>query len=131
MKSLTELWSVLALDCAKMCDTSCDRDIETMLDRVEHEGDSFLTITLPTFASDFELGLELGGIEGPTLFRSFKKRGRLPVFLRGFVDLVFDRSTGMIREQPDVNAIRAIRQLCLIFKKIERETTDARKAAAE
>ena len=131
MKSLTELWSVLAQDCATQCDTSCDRDIETVLDRVEHEGDSFLTITLPAFASDFELGLELGGIDGPTLFRSFKKRGRLPVFLRGFVDQVFDRSTGMIREQPNVAAIRAIRQMCLIFKKIERETTEARKAAAE
>ncbi len=131
MKSLTKLWSALALDCAIQCDTSCDRDIETMLERVEHEGDSFLTITLPSFASDFELGLELGEIDGPTLFRSFKKRGRLPVFLRGFVDQVFDRSTGMLREQPNTEAIRAIRQLCLIYKKIERETTDARKAAAE
>jgi hypothetical protein len=102
-----------------------------MLDRVEHEGDSFLTITLPSFASDLEIGLELGGIDGPTLFQSFKKRGRLPVFLKGFVDQVFDRSTGMLREQPSPEAIRAIRQLCLVFKKIERETTDARKAAAE
>jgi hypothetical protein len=102
-----------------------------MLDRVEHEGDSFLTITLPSFASDLEIGLELGGIDGPTLFQSFKKRGRLPVFLKGFVDQVFDRSTGMLREQPNVEAIRAVRQLCLVFKKIERETTDARKAAAE
>ena len=131
MKSLTKLWSVLAQECAIQCDTSCDRDIETMLDRVEHEGDSFLTITLPTFASDFELSLELGGVDGPTLFQSFKKRGRLPVFLRGFLDQVFDRSTGMLREQPNVEAIRAVRQLCLFFKKIERETTEARKAKAE
>lgn len=131
MKSLTKLWSALALDCAIQCDTSCARDIETMLERVEHEGDSFLTITLPSFAADLEIGLELGGIDGPTLFRSFKKRGRLPVFLKGFVDQVFDRSTGMLREQPSAEAIRAIRQLCLVFKKIERETTDARKAAAE
>lgn len=131
MKSLTKLWSAVARDCATQCDTSCDRDIETMLSRVEHEGDSFLTITLPTFCSDFERGLEIGEIYGPTLFRSFKKRGQLPVFLRGFVDQVFDRNTGMLHEQPSTEAVRAVRQLCLIFKKIERETTDRRKAAAE
>ncbi len=131
MKSLTELWSVLARECARQCDTSCDRDIITMLDRVEHEGDSFLTITLPSYASDFELGLELGGIDGPTLFKSFKKRGALPVFLQGLLDQVFDRSTGTLYVEPNVNAIRCIRQLCLFFKKIERETTDERKAKAE
>lgn len=133
MKSLTKLWSELARDCASQCDTSCEKDIETMLFRVEHEGDSFLTITLPAFASDFESLLEdPSGYKGPnSLFQSFKKRGRLPVFLRGFVDQVFDRRTGMLREQPSIEAIRAIRQLCLFLKKIERETTDARKAKAE
>jgi hypothetical protein len=130
MKSLTKLWSELARDCAEQCDTSCDRDIITMLDRVEHEGDSFLTITLPIYASDFETGLEQGRI-GPNLFQSFKKRSGLPVFLQGFLDQVFNRSTGIIREEPSHAAIRCIRQLTLFLKKIERETTDARKAAAE
>ena len=130
MKSLTGLWSELALDCAEQCDTSSVRDIETMRARVEHEGDSFLTITLPAFASDFERSLELGYID-PSLFISFKKRLHLPAFLQGFVGQVFHISTGMLREQPNVSAIRAVRQLTLIFKKIERETTDARKAAAE
>ncbi len=130
MKSLTRLWSELALDCAEQCDTSSDRDIITMLDRVEHEGDSFLTITLPAFATDFESCLELGRID-PTLFIGFKKRGGLPAFLRGFLGQVFDTSTAMLREQPSLNAIRAIRQLTLIFKKIERETTEQRKRAAE
>jgi hypothetical protein len=130
MKSLTRLWSELALDCAEQCDTSCERDIQTMHERVEHEGDSFLTITLPTFASDFERSLELGQI-GPGLFPSFKKRSGLPAFLRGFLGQVFESSTGMLREHPSHNAIRAIRQLTLIFKKIERETTEARREAAE
>jgi len=101
-----------------------------MLGRVEHEGDSFLTITLPSYASDFERSLELGMI-GPDLFKSFKKRSGLPVFLRGFLDQVFDNRTAMLREHPSHNAIRAIRQMTLIFKKIERETTEARKRAAE
>jgi hypothetical protein len=130
MKSLTRLWSELALDCAEQCDTSCERDLITLRSRVEHEGDSFLTITLPSFASDFERSLELGRVD-PHLFLSFKKRGGLPVFLGGFLDQVFNRSTAMLRESPSHSAIRAIRQLTLIFKKIERETTEARRQAAE
>jgi len=130
MKSLTRLWSELALDCAEQCDTSSARDIQTMRERVEYEGDSFLTITLPCFASDFEKCLELGRIDS-TLFVGFKKRGGLPAFLRGFLSQVFDESTAMLREQPCITAIRAIRQLTLVFKKIERETTDARRRAAE
>lgn len=130
MKSLTKLWSALALDCAEQCDTSCDRDIITMLGRVEHEGDSFLTITLPAFASDFERSLELGMI-GPDSFKSFKKKSGLPAFLHGFLDQVFDGRTAMLRENPSVSAIRAVRQLTLLFKKIERKTTAARERAAE
>jgi hypothetical protein len=37
----------------------------------------------------------------------------------------------MIHEHPSIPAIRAVRQLTLIFKKIERDTTDARRKAAE
>jgi hypothetical protein len=130
MKSLTRLWSELALDSARQCDTSCDRDVVTCLDRVEHEGDSFLTITLPTFAADFERSLEQGYVDS-SLFVSFKKRLSLPAFLQGLTSQVFDIRTGMLREHPSISAIRCVRQLTLIFKKIERETTDSRKQAAE
>lgn len=130
MKSLTRLWSELAQDCARQCDTSCARDIQTCLERVEHEGDSFLTITLPTFAADFERSLDEGTIV-PGLFVSFKKRMALPAFMQGLLGLVFDNRTGMLLAEPSAVAIRCIRQLTLVFKKIERETTDARKAAAE
>lgn len=130
MKSLTGLWSELAHDCAEQCGTSIDRDILTVHDRVEHEGDGFLTITLPQFCSDFEECLELGWIS-PNHFIGFKKWRRLPAFLHGFVMEVFDARTGILHGQPSVNAIRAVRQLCLVFKKIERETTDLRKHKAE
>jgi hypothetical protein len=130
MKSLTGLWSELAHDCAYQCGTSSVRDIQTMLERVEHEGDSFLTITLPQFCSDFEEALEQKCISA-NLFLGFKKRRRLPAFLHGFVEQVFDDRTGSLHDRPSVNAIRAIRQLTLVFKKIERETTEARKRNAE
>jgi hypothetical protein len=51
--------------------------------------------------------------------------------LHGFVEQVFDDRTGSLHDRPSVNAIRAVRQLTLVFKKIERETTEARKRNAE
>jgi len=130
MKSLTGLWSELAHDCAYQCGTSSARDIQTMHERVEHEGDGFLTITLPQFCSDFEEALERKSISA-SHFIGFKKRRRLPAFLHGFVEQVFDDRTGLLHDQPSVEAIRAVRQLTLVFKKIERETTDVRKRHAE
>lgn len=44
---------------------------------------------------------------------------------------MFDERTGLVRDHPNALAVRNIRQLCLIFKKIERETTDDRKRKAE
>ena len=130
MKSLTGLWSELALDCARQCGTSSARDILTVLERVEHEGDGFLTITLPQFCSDFEKSLELGYVSSDH-FIGFKRWRRLPAFLQGFVSKVFDERTGLLAARPSVDAIRAVRQLTLVFKKIERETTDVRKHRAE
>jgi len=76
-----------------------------------------LTITLPTFAKDFELSLERGKVDND-VFLSFKKNGSLPAFLQGFSCLVFDRLTGVLLDNPDVHAIRAVRQLTLLFSKI-------------
>lgn len=108
MKSLTGLWSELARDCANQCGTSVEKDIDSVLSRVETEGDSFLTITLPNFAQSFEEALELGSIQA-NHFIGFKKWRRLPAFLRGFVELVFDPGTGLLRTDPSVAAVRCVR----------------------
>jgi len=100
------------------------RDLETIRSRVEHEGLSFLTIALPSFADDFTRALAQGRID-PTHFRSFKKCGAIPAFLQGMLSLVFDRETGVTNEQArhrpiDISPIvEAVRQICLAFKKIE------------
>jgi len=119
--------SVLA-DASIWCCTSTTRDFETITRRVNHEGISFLTITLPTFARDLERALD-EGVVGPHLFLSFKKRGSLPRFLGGFCDQVFDRTSGRLLDAPSHNAIFFMRQITLMFKKIllpcssERERT--------
>ena len=128
MKSLVLLWSVLARDLASACHTSTDRDVRTVAGRVEHEGVSFLTITLPTFGKAFDKALQ----EGTLATTSFRKvRGGLPAFLSGFLRQVFD-ADGVIlpRQEVSVDAVEAVRQLCYVFQKIELECSPEREQAA-
>jgi len=117
MKSLMQLLLCVLADAGRWCRTSTSRDLKTITSRVEHEGLSFLTIALPSFCQDFERSLD-EGIVAPSRFLGFKKRGRLPVFLRGFTELVFDTRSGVLLENPDVHAIFAVRQITLLYKKI-------------
>jgi len=132
VKSLIALWNSVANDLATRCCTSAHHDMKYVKDRSDNEGLSFLTITLPNFAKDFELSLERGYVDN-TVFLSFRKNGSLPSFLRGFSCLVFDRRTGVLLDNPDHSAIQAIRQLTLIFGKIlaECEPSRVRKAFSE
>jgi len=102
---------------ATWCCTSATRDALTVASRTEHEGISFLTITLPDFGKGFQKSLDLGHVDR-NLFTSFRFRAGLPLFLGGFLDLVFDRGSGVLLENPSVDAIKAIRQLTLLFSKI-------------
>lgn len=111
--------------------TSIDRDSKYIESRFEHEGWSFLAITLPTFAKDFERSLEQGYVS-PDLFRSFSKlreRPLIPKFLSGITAHVFDDS-GIVRTDASIMAIDGIRQVCLAFNKPKMECSDDRKAKA-
>jgi len=130
MKSLTSLWNVLANEFARRCSTSTTLDIKTVQCRCEHEGISFLTITLPSFGKDFQYCLDQGMIV-PEAFLSFRKSGScLPSFLRGFMEQVFHLDSGILKEDPDIESIQAIRQLTLVFSKIEIPCTPARERKA-
>ena len=125
MKSLIVLWNSVAVDSAARCRTSATMDINTVHSRVKHEGFSFLTITLPSFGKDFQKSLNQG-IVAHDMFGGFSRHGGLPRFLGGFLELVFDRSTGVLLDEPDIDAILAIRQLTLFFSKILLPCSDAR-----
>jgi hypothetical protein len=129
LKSLTSLLQYILEDLGMWCCTSTDQDLKTILARVEHEGSSFLTITLPNFGKDFERSLDQGFV-GPTQFTGFQRTGGLPRFLGGFLDCVFERSTGALLPDPSLACIHAIRQLTLMFAKISLECSPARKKAA-
>lgn len=101
------------------------RDLKTLRSRIEHEGLSFLTITLPSMGKDFEQALSLGSIE-PTMFRAFRKIGRIPAFLQGIFALVFDKTEGRLLDDPNLAAIEGIRQIAYTFKKLSLSCTPSR-----
>ena len=127
MKSLIALWKILAEDLASGCCTSATMDIKTVQGRSKHEGLSFLTITLPSFGKAFQKGLDQGMV-ARDMFPEFHflAHGGLPVFLQGFLELVFDRNNGVLLDEPDIDAIFAVRQLTLIYSKLEVPCSDAR-----
>jgi len=129
MKSLMLLWSVLLEEFGERCCTSTTLDLKKARSRVKHEGLSFLTITLPAFCKDFEKSLEEGKVDRD-LFTGFQWKGGLPLFLGGFLDRVFDRGSGVLLQDPDIDSIFAIRQLTLVFAKILLPCSEERNAGA-
>ncbi len=129
MKSLTRLLGKVLEDSSTWCSTSTTRDLVTVTRRVEHEGLSFLMITLPNFCADFERSLAEGKVTDD-MFAGFGRHGALPRFLGGLLRRVFNTGDGTLLDDPDVNAIYFIRQVCLISKKIEHPCSDARVSEA-
>jgi hypothetical protein len=123
----------MAHDAAIRCCTSTGRDQLRLADRVEHEGLSFLTITLPTLAEGLQKGLERGRTV-PLDYPGFRCRGSFPTFLSGLFAQVFDRSTGKVLENHESDeisdAIQMIRQLSLAFQKVELDCSPIRVASA-
>lgn len=123
MKSHVSHLLELAVDILRDAAAKCtvvplvSRDVKTLTSRVEHEGLSFLTITLPTLGADLEKALAAGEVDS-TQFRAFRKRAKAPALLQGFFSLVFDEK-GRIYDKPDVGAIEGIRQIAYAFKKLQ------------
>lgn len=129
MKREMSLWKVLADEMASRCSTSATLDFKTVECRVKHEGLSFLTITLPSFGKDLQRALDVGKVDR-SLFQGFSWRAGLPEFLQGFLDRVFDRCGGTLLDSPCIDSIQAMRQLTLMFSKVEIPCSDAREFQA-
>lgn len=138
MKNLVSLWTRIAEEIGDACQVSTARDSEYVTRRVEAEGVSFLTITLPSFAKGLEDCLR-EGVYNAEFFPGFRKFpgsvNSYPSFLGGFFEHIFDPMTDAVRPCTDssagpARAIWAVRQLSLLFSKIEIECSDERKMAA-
>ncbi len=138
MKGLYKLWTVVADEYAAICRIDATLDKDYVKSRIESEGFSFLTITLTNFGKAFETALSKGGTHSASLspmddpFVGFSRRQRsgIPHFLGGFLSLIFDPHDGTLLEEADIQAVRAVRQLSLMFGKILLPCTDARRDKA-
>lgn len=138
MNSLTQLLLSILEESGMQCCVDTSQDRKTIQARVEREGLSFLTITLPTFYKDLQRALDQGMVTSD-LFAPFKRIGdsKLPVFLGGFLRLVFNEgdgrfshlSTGVGREV--YAAIRAMFQITGLLSKVELECSPKRIAASK
>jgi len=143
---LLEMARNIYIDACAGCiaDVSDKRDWKTIQSRVEHEGISFLTITLPAFAKDFERSLATGFIDS-TCFSGWsrisirsssgKVHGSIPAFLQGMISHLFDREDGKHVQNSDneldaPNIVGCVRQICLAFKKLELPCTLEREQGA-
>jgi hypothetical protein len=122
------LQCVLA-DAGTRCGTSTSKDLKKILARVEAEGLSFLTITLPKFGKDFEKALDERMV-AQHLFVGFQRDGCLPKFLSGFTSLIFSTGDGRLLDEPSIDAIWCVRQISNLFGKTYLPCSDARNKAA-
>lgn len=129
MKSLMVLLQKVLSDEGTRCHVSTILDLKTAKERKEHEGLSFLTITLPNFGKDFEKSLSQGFVDNEQ-YPGFARTAGLPRFLGGFLCLVFSRFDGRLLDDPSIDAIHAVRQITLMFGKIALPCSIEREEAA-
>jgi len=125
MKSLLLLWQRTAADAGVQCRTSTIRDCKTIAERFEHEGQGLFTLALPEIGKEFEKALDLGQVTDDLLSLT-GSRARFPLFLRNLFRLVFERSGVRLLDNPSPDAIQAIRQLTLMFGKVNLPCSDTR-----
>jgi hypothetical protein len=117
MKSLKWLLECMLQQVGMRCDTDTHRDYLSISRRIDHEGTSFLTISLPAFCQSFERSLERGMVD-PEDFQGFRRSRALPALMQGLLGQVFDPISGKLLRDPNVEAIASIRQVSLMFKKV-------------
>jgi hypothetical protein len=99
-----------------------ERDMSRLLHEVQFRGLEVLAVELPSLCKHFDkcLGLELYTRSGLPLSRSAKKGVVLPVFLQDLYLQVFTPE-GMLRVQPSITAIIALRQILKGLSKVDQQ----------
>lgn len=147
MKSRSEVWLSALDELGALCSVSTERDAISVLRRVEAEGESFFTITLPSFARDLERSLAAGGVPN-TAFVGYHRRmahiyvgypsgGRktkkhrvgIPEFLGGFLDIIFN-SNWVMSESMYLELSRLEDGLCPPMRTTLDDSDIARMASA-
>ena len=119
------LQKVLLADAGRIGGACTHLDYKTIEARVNTEGISFLTITLPEYAKDLQKALSAEQVDA-SMFVGFHRHGQLPTLLGGLLRQVFDPGSGRLLDNPNVAAIQALRQVTMAFGKIELECSNER-----
>lgn len=122
LRNMLEIWRAASFDAALACATSkvsFERDSSRLTDLVATRGLGVFTLDLPTIDDTLLRLLEEGKVSfvGPLQARRSKSDSR-PRFLWEFWSLVCDKD-GCLYKEPSVEAMHAIRQLSLLWKKLE------------
>lgn len=127
---LQGLYSAMFVDVAEHFPSlrlDCERDASRLLSLIESRGISFLMIDLPDMGKHFDRCLSQGlltksGIAGQ---RPYRSRGVIPQLFKGLLLRVFD-DVGLLRDVPDVDCIRYLRQLYYAAKKVKVQCDDSK-----
>lgn len=128
VKSVVKLWQVCLHEAGLQHHVRTERDSLTASARIEEEGLSFLTITLPVFEKALLRGIAQGRVS-PDSISGFRFSKGLPAFMSGFLEKIFDVD-GSLRPDADPGVIKSLRQVLLLCSKIELPTSEERKADA-
>lgn len=127
MKSYEEFvlgtYEALLVDCASYYPAltrEFARDYSRVRSAVDCQGIQFVLDILPAFRKHFDICLSKGRLtkSGLAQLRPYRRRGVIPRLFRGLLLRVFD-DNGALRCDPDKEAIRLLRQLFGIAKRIE------------
>jgi len=132
MKSLLQILTSLIIDFERLEPgvKGLHRDLLTMKARIEAEGYGFATIALPSFGKALDKGLHEGRFA--PLHGFSRARGlSLPKFLLGLTSKIFDAVSGEILEHPDVHAVKMLRELTYVFRKLALDSSQVEKLDTE
>lgn len=104
-------------DCGLRLQCISRRDEQTIQQRYSEEGFTFLQAAFGAYKNAFLLGLETGRFQLIGWFRK-DHSSVLPLFLRGWLKLVFDDDGNLLAQAP-VEAVRCIYQFLSAFGKCE------------
>lgn len=105
----------LVADVADSLSWDSNHTVAYIKQRYDAEGLSFLTKTLPTLGKRFQRSLD--GVS-PLDLTGFRRKGVAPILYRELFEAVLDPA-GRVRREADPRTIRLLRQLLLVFYKLE------------
>nr|UJQ85578.1 MAG: putative replicase protein [Leviviridae sp.] len=96
-----------------------NRDKTRLRSIVDQEGDRFFTITLPAVGKALDRALSTGVLHRLQLphFRGYRRGGAIPRLFRALFLRIFD-DQGVLKPNPDIRAVRFLRQLLYVAKKV-------------